>query len=289
VLLWRRSSCESPISSRGTRGAQVGGGSSIQVVVPSQVVAAILKFFPGAKQAGPLQLHSSQLAQLMAIVRLVRRVPPQLFTVKIEEYVQLEMAIEVIEQALKRSEREQYGFPLPFTNNRSPIQIIYTVLTACPDDFPASSAINLGFIMDAKTRDSISREIGSVESAIRNGEWKAATVLAGATIEALLLWRLCQFTQEARTEAIARCVTERRLGHRPKTDPLEWTLPEMIETAAQLCVLRDNTVTEARQCKDFRNLIHPGRVLASEAECNRGTAFSAVAALDFIVSDLARA
>ena len=42
-------------------------------------------------------------------------------------------------------------------------------------------------------------------------------------------------------------------------------------------------------CKDFRNLIHPGRVLASEAECNRGTAFCAVAALDFIVSDLARA
>jgi hypothetical protein len=161
-------------------------------------------------------------------------------------------------------------------------------LVACHDDFPASSVINLGFIGDAKTRDSISREIGSVESAIRNGEWKAATVLAGAAIEALLLWRLCQFTQEARLEAIAGCVRERRLGHRPKADPLEWTLPEMIETAAQLCVLRDNTAIEARQCKDFRNLIHPGRVLASEAECNRGTAYSAVAALDFIVSDLAR-
>jgi hypothetical protein len=58
--------------------------------------------------------------------------------------------------------------------------------------------------------------------------------------------------------------------------------------AAQLNFLCSNTVTEARQCKDFRNLIHPGRVLAAEAECNRGTAFSAVAALDFVVIDLAR-
>ena len=217
----------------------------------------------------------------MAIVGLLRRVPAQLFTVEIEEYVQLEMAIEVIEQTLKRSEHQQYGFPLPFTNNRSPIQIMYSVLTACPDDFPASSAINLGFIADSKTRDSISSEIGSVESALRNGEWKAATVLAGAAIEALLLYRLCQFTQEERNEAVNCCLHTKALGHRPKPDPLEWTLPEMIETAAQLSLLRSNTLTEARQCKNFRNLIHPGRVLASEAKCNRGTAFSAVAALDF--------
>jgi hypothetical protein len=257
--------------------------------VPSQVVAAILKFFPGARQPGPLQLHSSQLPQLMAIVGLVRRIPAQLFTVEIEEYVQLEMAIEVIEQTLKRNEQQQYGFPLHFTNNISPIQIMYWVLMACPDDFPASSATNLGFIADPKTRDSISREIRSVESAVRNGEWKAATVLAGAAIEALLLYRLCQFTQEECNEAVRRCVNTKSLGHRPKPDLLEWTLSEMIETAAQLGVLRSNTLTEARQCKNFRNLIHPGRVLASEAECNRGTAFSAVAALDFIVSDLARA
>jgi hypothetical protein len=76
-------------------------------------------------------------------------------------------------------------------------------------------------------------------------------------------------------------------GASPEEDLLEWTLPEMIEIAKQLNILRSNTVTEARQCKDFRNLIHPGRVPASEAECNRRTAFSAVAALDFVVSDLA--
>jgi hypothetical protein len=78
------------------------------------------------------------------------------------------------------------------------------------------------------------------------------------------------------------------LNHRPKSDLLKWTLPEMIETLNERSILRPNTVTEARQSKDFRNLIHPGRVLASDAECSRGTAFSAVAALDFGVTDLAR-
>jgi hypothetical protein len=202
--------------------------------------------------------------------------------------MELEQAIEIIAQGNRRLDRENFLFPISFVpqSGKSAIQVIYNALSACHDSAPASSGVSLGFIANPKTRDSISREIGSIESALRNGEWKAATVLAGAAIEALLLWRLEQFTQEERTEAISRSVTARTLKHRPKTNLLEWTLAEMIETAAQLDILRSNTVTEARQCKDFRNLIHPGRVLASEAECDRGTAFSAVAALDFIVRDL---
>jgi hypothetical protein len=260
----------------------------MQAVVPSQVVAAILRFFPGAKEPQPLQLFSGQLAELMVIVRLVRRVPPQLFSAPIEEYVFLEFAIEVIEQAIKRSERETLNFPIPAMSGGSPIQVIYKVLAACHDSVPASSVVNLGFITDAKTRESISSEIGSVESAVRNGEWKAATVLAGSVIEALLLWRLRQFTEQERTDAMNRYLTARNLKPRPPSDPLEWTLPQMIETSAELKFLRPNTLTEARQSKDFRNLIHPGRVLAFDAECNRGTAFSAMAALDFVVTDLAR-
>ena len=171
---------------------------------------------------------------------------------------------------------------------RSAIQVTYDVLADCHDSVPASSIVSLGFVVDPKTRESISREIGSVESAVRNGEWKAATVLAGSVIEALLLWRLRQFTEPERTDAVDGCLGADTLKHRPNADLLRWTLPEMIEISAWLGFLRPNTVTEARQSKDFRNLIHPGRVLASDAECGRGTAFSAVAALDFVVTDLAR-
>jgi len=124
----------------------------MQAVVPSQVVAVLLGFFPRVKEPEPLQLYSGQLPQLMAIVRLVRRVPPQLFTVPVEQYIELEFAIEVIEQTLKRSEREALAFPIPPMGGGSPVQLMYNVLTACPDSVPASSAVNLGFIEDAKTR-----------------------------------------------------------------------------------------------------------------------------------------
>jgi hypothetical protein len=260
----------------------------MQAVVPSQVVAAILRFFPSAKEHVRTQLSSDQLPLLMVIVRLVRRVPSEMFTVPIEQYAELELAIENIDQAIKRSEREPVPpFLLAQMSGGSPIQVIYKVLTDCPDSVPASSAVNLGFIPDAKTRDSLSSEIGSVESAIGNGEWKAATVLAGSVIEALLLWRLRQFDEQEVVEALDRCLAARALKHRPKwSDLLKWTLPEMIETSAELKVLRPRTVISARQSKDFRNLIHPGKMLASDAECNRGTAFSAMAALDFVVADL---
>jgi hypothetical protein len=264
-------------------------GAPMQTVVPSQVVAALLRFFPSAEEPERWQLYSSELSQLMAIVGLVRRVPPQLFTVPIEQYTDLELAIEVVEQSLKRSQRETLPFALPAVAGGNPAQIIYRVLAACPDSVPASSAVNLRFITDAKTRDSISAEIGSVESAVRNGEWKAATVLAGSVIEALLLWRLMQFPEQELTDAVDRCREANTLKSRPKaSDLLNWRLHEMIETSSKLGFLEIHTVNEARQSKDFRNLIHPGRVLDSAMECNRGTAFSAVAALDFVVIDLAR-
>jgi hypothetical protein len=262
----------------------------MQAVVPSQVVAAILKFFP-TNEHEALTLRSNQLSELMAIVRLIRRVPQELFTIPVEQYVELEQAIEIIEQSDRRLAHENHLYQINSVpqSSKSAIQVIYSVLSACHDSAPASSAVSLGFIADAKTRDSISREIGSVESAIRNGEWKAATVLVGSVIEALLLWRLRQLTENEVSDAVDRCHRTGALKHKPKwSELLKWSLPEMIETSAELSVLRPNTVSEARQSKDFRNLIHPGRVLASAAECNRGTAFSAVAALDFIVGDLAR-
>ena len=260
----------------------------MQTVVQSQVVAAILRLFPAAAKPSVQTLSSPQLPELMAIVRLVKRIPSELFQVQIEQYIEVECAIEVVEHSLRLLNREQYQFQIVTVGdtNKSVVQVIYQVLKACPDHFPASSAVNLTFIADVKTRDSISMEIGSVESAIRNGEWKAGTVLAGATIEALLLWRLRQFTDQERADAVGRCRNVGALKHRPKPNLCEWTLAELIEASAELGFLRPNTATEARQSKDFRNLIHPGRVLASDAECNRGTALPAVAALDFVVADL---
>jgi hypothetical protein len=88
---------------------------------------------------------------------------------------------------------------------------------------------------------------------MRNGEWKAATVLAGSVIEALLLWRLRQFTEDEVTDAVDRCLAARALKHRPPkwSDLLKWTLPEMIETSAELDVLPPTLSSKRARAKIF--------------------------------------
>jgi hypothetical protein len=53
----------------------------------------------------------------------------------------------------------------------------------------------LSFIQHSDLRESIRNDVGAANRALLNCEWKAATVLAGATIEALLHWALSQIAQ----------------------------------------------------------------------------------------------
>jgi hypothetical protein len=48
----------------------------------------------------------------------------------------------------------------------------------------------------------------------------------------------------------------------------------------------DDTAQQARLGKDFRNLIHPGRASRLGKICDRGTALSALAAVEHVVRDL---
>ena len=226
----------------------------------------------------------------MAIIRLIRRIPSELITVPVEKYVELEQAIETIEQNLALLSREQYKFQISAVagTDKSAVQVIYHVLEECSDAFPASSNVNLAFIGDSNIRENVSFEIGAVESAFRNSRWTAATVLAGGAIESLLLWRVTQFSKIEIEGSITVLRTGGRLKNKPGDDIREWHLPELIEVAAQLKVLEERTSIEARQSKDFRNLIHPGRVLRYGMRCSRGTACASLAALDFVVEDIAK-
>jgi hypothetical protein len=68
--------------------------------------------------------------------------------------------------------------------------IIYNVLAQCSDQYPPRTTTELSFITDPDLRENIRRDIGAIDRSIANAEWKAANVLAGAAIEALLHWRL---------------------------------------------------------------------------------------------------
>jgi hypothetical protein len=45
-------------------------------------------------------------------------------------------------------------------------------------------------------------------------------------------------------------------------------------------------LTQADLARDFRNLIHPGRAQRTGADCDRGTALTALAAIELVVRDL---
>jgi hypothetical protein len=118
-----------------------------------------------------------------------------------------------------------------------------------------------------------------------NAEWKAATVLAGAAIEALLHWRLQEPPPDV--AAVDRAVTllKKRMTF---SDIDRWDLDQFIEVAAHLKLLEPDTYSAAKLAQNFRNLIHPGRAARLAQTCDRGTAYSAITALEHVVRDLSR-
>jgi len=88
--------------------------------------------------------------------------------------------------------------------------------------------------------------------------------------------------------ATGRALTTGKLRGSPPSDIEKWSLSQFIEVAAEMGVLKDKTVISARLCNDFRNLIHPGRGQRLGESCNRGTAYSAVGALEHVIVDLSQ-
>jgi hypothetical protein len=204
------------------------------------------------------------------------------------EYSDLILCIAVIEEQLQRwLDRGEHGtlpgFPARFPD---PVLRLRLILSACSDEPLPQNPSLLAFITDQDLRDSILRDVRAADDALSNSEWKAATVLAGAAIEALLHWSLEQVPKPSRDGAVKSAVSSGLLTRKPPGNFDSWGLHHFIEVAGELKVLDVNTLTTVRQAKDYRNLIHPGRAVRLKQTCNRSTALVAVAALEQVVADL---
>ena len=157
----------------------------------------------------------------------------------------------------------------------------------CPDEHPPASTTELSIIKDDDLRENIRRDIGATTRALNNAEWKAATVLAGATIEALLHWRLQEPSpgKPAIQSAIQKLVADGTL-RKPNTNRDFWGLDEFIKVTRKLNLIKPDTATAAGLAQNYRNLIHPGRAQRLAQIRDRGTALSAVGALDHVIRDL---
>jgi hypothetical protein len=244
-------------------------------VVPSQVVEFIDRIYPHNRTTPRFHVYAGDAAVLATIVSLSDDIPDELITISGDDYTDLVHGMEALSDSVTRWNQRGGDQSPNWIKGESPISVIRTMLAKCPDQNPSPETAELAFMDDADLRDSIRIDISQASSGLHNGDWKATTVLAGAAIEALLLWAITR----------DRSATD-SLDTKPKGPPENWRLAELIDAAISLRVIKDNTASQARLAKDFRNLIHPGRALRKKEVCDRGTALTALAAVELVVRDL---
>jgi hypothetical protein len=244
-------------------------------VVPSQVVALIDQVFPHVQTTPKFPVYSGSAASLSTIVSLVDDIPEELIAISGEDYADLVHGLESLAHSVDRWNQRGGDDPPNFIKDKSPIAIVREMLAKCPDQSPSPATAALAFITDSALRDSIRVDLSTASSALHNGEWKAATVLAGSAVEALLLWVI-----QSHAAQLAA------LSNKPRGTPEGWGLGDLIDVAERLNVIERNTAAQARLAKNFRNLIHPGRIQRTQEVCDRATALTALASAELVVRDI---
>jgi hypothetical protein len=191
---------------------------------PSQVVQIIEAWWPWAKNFQPGtggDLPPTETSKLQTIASLVAEVPRELLDVSTADYGALLMATNDIERIAATNLHRGGSHYFPFTV----VVNLWSVLSKCPDEYPPTAATaDLAFIADQDLRDSIRRDMGAADRAFANAEWKAATVLAGSAIEALLLWAITT-GPKADVPAAAGAIVSAGMKT-PHSDPNRWDLSQ---------------------------------------------------------------
>lgn len=257
-------------------------------VVPSQVVSLLDQSYgqPPQGRFGPLDFNNG--STLDAIANLIDQIPSELITLNAADYNALTACSAAMKDWVARWRIGGNVGTLDKVRGyqgQHVLTLLRAMLVKCPDEAPAAQTVGLDFIADEAYRNQLRTDISAAYSAERNGEWKAATVLGGSVVEALLLWAL---QQQIAQQVTAAADNAQKAGFPIKpAEPLErWALAQYIEVAARMNVISADTATQARLTKDFRNLIHPGRAVRLGQQCSRATALTALAGIEHVVDDL---
>jgi hypothetical protein len=242
--------------------------------VPSQVVELIQQKLPQA--SANVDVTGQTAPFLMAVARLVDEIPVELLTISGRDYDDLICGIEAIKVGVGRWLRSGHvgQISMPNLDGKNAVHLVRDALSKCPDQIPSMETAVLSFIDDPDLRESIRLDISSATNDLHDGQWKPATVVAGSAAEALLLW------------AIQRHPLQDTAPGRPNKAIEKWDLHEYAIVARALGLISDATLKQTMLAKDFRNLIHPGRAQRLGQVCDRGTALSALAAVEHIARDL---
>ena len=267
-------------------------GGRLPHIVPSDVRDAITNLFPAVKTGGQLQLHYGHERQIAIVVTLVDQIPRELFTLEPNEYARLISAQAYLRTAVEafqlRGTSAESVTKIPGMGPLSPMTHIYNALLKCSDVAPPPQQTQLLFIDNERLREDLARDTASVVAAARDGQWKAATVLGGSVIEALLHWALSGSDDEAVQEAARAAVRQKRLRSAPSKRLADWMLFQYIPVTLGMRLISERTAALCEAAREFRNLIHPGAAERAATTCDNGTAYAALAAVYTVSNDLER-
>jgi hypothetical protein len=272
-------------------------------ITPSIAARAIEQTYPWAKEradgvGGSVEvLGADHAATIGMILAIVDAIPDELLPFDTEGHLAIVASVGAMRSALQNWSSGAHPShvvhlrPLPAIGGEQPVVAILKVLRHCPDEAPSNGVSGIEFVSDPQARQSIRTDISVAHRALGNGEYKAATVLAGSVIEALLLWAIGQLKPELFMSAIENANAE-RLERKwrivSKAAPEFWSLAEFIDVALAAKLIDETTAVNLRLSNDYRNLIHPGRVLRSGDDASLATALSALGGMERLIEVLSR-
>jgi len=255
--------------------------------LPSEVVGVLDSAFgelPASKD-WHIQVNPPVAASLSAVLRMFNDIPAHLLRFSSHDRYLCFRSIEYIRDCIER-----YAHPtvvhghaiipvnLAQVDGENPAYTLRHLLAKCSDSVPSPSTTALPCFGKTKLREALRSELSDVNSALVNSEWRAATVLGGATLEAILYWALRGSSAEITA-----------LPVKPPRSLDKWKFDEIIKVAEEIKIIEPETRLQADLARRSRNLVHPAKVVRSRRECDRASSLAVVAAIEGVVRDLNRA
>jgi hypothetical protein len=126
------------------------------------------------------------------------------------------------------------------------------------------------FVRNADLRRALNADFQELQTAIKYGAWRAAHVLAGSIIEAILVDVLIYVDHHARTQK----------------DPQKMALSELTAACRAEGIISEKAQNILAAVKDYRNLIHPGRALRLGESVNADSANVASTLVSLIAREI---
>ena len=141
-------------------------------IVPEQIVETIDRLFIGeSKGAGTAALTDERVYHLRAIVLLVHQLPSELLVIDAKDFADLTVATAAIDLFISKRDIGR-SLAIPHVSGEDVVHTVRRVLAKCRDEATPTGTADLLFIADQKVRDSMRLDIGAVNTALQNAEWK---------------------------------------------------------------------------------------------------------------------